>query len=815
MVRTAWSTVPACAALLVALAGCQSGAALPPRLSSGTPPGGAPTPTMTPTSSPITGNGPSSAAAVQAAGDAIVAHWKTLSPAGNPTGAMTALAAFIKTQPGFVDAGIDLGTVWGLFGDGSVLVFYADHLDGGGTTTSSLRRTVPASTPRMIPGARSRPNASRPPAGVIGTRRATPAGIRNTASAGAPIIAFAVYDLGDPAFVPQRQHDFGVAMANGGYATNFQVQAPSFSLEWVQAQAGTPFLMLDVATHGGIARATNSATRLYTLSTTTLVTTDNFAQYRPSVLAGQLVYGRALVGPDVTGADDIMAVSSYGVTSAWLLSHMAFVPGALVNNQSCLGASPDAAVQSFISALESAGVGEYLGWTKSVEATDSDETDAYIIDRLVGEQSPPVNAMPTYVSQQSPPQRPFQLTDILINLPSKKRTNPIRDGQNLPSESLDKSTEPAKYDINSSSPPASDGPLARFVYTGAGNAPPVTPIVPPSIAYAIVDESASPEPTLSIYGEFAAQQGEVFIRNGNDTELTVQSWSTQQIVATLPPSAPSSGMVIVGENNVPSNLVPLTEWSGTYTLTQSLALGNVYAGPNGSGNFAYTATLNVNLRSDVHQFATKIDGPVTRLDFVPQPMRSSTGSIVAKAGSWQSTGTNPQIDVTYSPNGTVALQPLTTITATNGTLDDEFNLSPATQGQNASSTGCNLGFSASSSDPNFAVYCTSIQVGASVIATCSDNQSDFYCSGAPNGAIAANLSTDMYGSAQIGAFRLVLDPSTYALSAVINPPTDPNANGLFYGAITDTRTTTWAATFNAPVNPPNASTPASYRRRTR
>ncbi|HEX3467015.1 MAG TPA: hypothetical protein VHT05_02825 [Candidatus Elarobacter sp.] len=818
MVWTRRFAVPVCVALLVALAGCHGGSSSAPPFSPGAPGGGGvptATPTSAPTSAPITGSGPASAAQVQTAGDAVIAHWKTLAPAGNPTAALTALAAFIKTQPGFVDAGVDLGAVWGLFGDGSVMVFYADHLDGGGTTTSSVRRAAPAATPRALPGARPRPGATRPPAVASSLRRAAPAAIRHTAAAGAPIVAFAVYDLGDPAFTAQRQHDFGQAMATAGYATNFQVQAPSFSLEWLQAQAGTPFAMFDVSTHGGIARAKNAATRVYTLSTTTLVNSDNFVQYSPSVRAGQLVYGRALVGPDVTGADDIMALSSYGVTSAWLISHMTFVPGALVDNQSCLGASPDAAVQSFITDLENAGAGLYMGWTKSVEATDSDETDAYIVDRLIGEQSPAVNAMPTYVSQQSPPQRPFQLTDILINLPSKMRTNPIRDGHNLPSESLDKSTAPAKYDVNSSSPPASDGPLARFTYIGAGNAPPVTPIVPPSIAYVVVDEAASPQPTLSIYGEFSAQPGGVLIRSGGDTELTVLSWSTSQIVAQLPSSAPANGQVIVGEDNVPSNFVPLTEWDGTYTLTRSYVLGNTFGGPDGSGHFAYTATLNMKLRSDVHSFATSIDGPTTRLDFVPLPMRSSTGTVVAQSGSWQSAGTDPQIDVTYSPKGSVALQPLTTITATNGTLDNLFNVQPAAQGQPATAAGCSQGVSTYPQDPHFAVYCTAIQVAASVIATCSDNQSGTYCGGTQNSAIPAGLSTDMYGSAQIGAFRLVLDPSTYTLSSAITPPSDPNANGTFYGGITYTETTTWSASFGAPVNPPNASTPAAWRRRSR
>lgn len=45
------------------------------------------------------------------------------------------------------------------------------------------------------------------------------------------------------------------------------------------------------------------------------------------------------------------------------------------------------------STLSSTGIGLYAGWTGYAEASDADQSDAYLVDRLLGEQAPVVNGL--------------------------------------------------------------------------------------------------------------------------------------------------------------------------------------------------------------------------------------------------------------------------------------------------------------------------------------------------------------------------------------------------------------------------------------
>ena len=710
----------------------------------------------------------------------IQAHWHAAPRGSDVNASLQSLAAYIKTQPAFTDAGLSAGTVWATLADGQPVEFFTDRL----ADYSALR---PAGW-RVRTSQRPLQTAGRGPS-------ATGAGHR---------VVYLFNDLGDPAFTPARQVAFTQAFTDAGYTNQFAVEYGSIALENISAPA-PPSDYVNVAAHGGNAYNVFAGRELYTLGSTTLVTQSNYYQYLPEVRAGRLVYSSVLTDP----SDSTITAISYAFTSAWLVSHMQFTPGAVFVNSSCLGANVYPAGQAFIQDLQNAGVGVYLGWTKVVSGVDADETEAYIVDRLVG--GP--NGLGAYVDPpQASPQRPYQVRDILSVLSSKKRTNPIRGSRGaLPTVPLDTSTQQKAVDLNSALLPAADGPSAKFVATGdLASSNPVVPLVPPTIAHMTVDEAASPLPTLTIDGEFSPVAGSVAIGGSSGTYLPVISWSTQEIVAQLPLSGPQSGPVIAVETGVPSNAVPLTMWSTTYTLTKKYALSDGYSGPPGSGSFAYSATLNVDLRADVHDFTTQVDGSLSQPDFVALPMRSSTGTISGASGSWHSSAGDP-VDVSFTGVGTATLTPVTTSLAANAPLGDWFSISPSAMEAPAIQAGCNRGSAFDSGDAHPGVYCTSIQAFAQRIATCSDNQNGYYCgSSGQNAPLGGGFDTAMYGTDAIGAFGLNLDPS-YHLVPIIVPPTDPNANSLFYNFKANAQTT-WAVTAGDPVAPPNNLTPANVRR---
>jgi len=723
-------------------------------------------------------------AQVIAALGSVQQHWNTLTLGSNPEAAIASLVAWIKTQPSFKDAGEEPGAVWATLADGQPAIFYVDRLADYAVAAPAARRVSP--TRPMVPLARAR-------------------ALRQDAGPTSGQVLFLVNALDTVAFTPSRQADFAIAFANAGYPG--VLSASSVTLENIVAAGSKPTAYFDIATHGGNGFNVYAQRDLYTLSSDTAVTADNYYQYHPEIRAAHLEYSLALLDPD-TDRNLPQSIPVYAFTSAWLTQHMKFAPGAVFVNTSCFGANVYPAGKAFVSDLNAAGVGFYAGWTKSVDDLDADETDAYLIDRLLGEQIPSLNDLPKYVLQDSPPERPFQVNDILLELPKKPRDNPIRNGSDLTYD-LDTSTQPKDLDTNSSKQPIADGASAKFTYIGYGTAQ-VVPLVPPTIAFVNVDEAAAPEPTLTISGEFSQAEGDAYITESNlpaAVALPILSWSPEQITVQLPPSAPQSGNIVVGELGVPSNLVPLTKWSGVYSLTRNYALSG-----DGSGSFSYSSTLNVDLRGDVHFWYQSVDGEIQVLDFEAVPMRSSTGTMTAKSGSYAGTasgGSEPPLMTTFASKGAVTLTPTATITATNGTLDNYFGIQASAM-DSAAGPGCNRGSAFDFGDPDFAHYCTSIQAAASDIATCSDNRQGSSCQGNAANALPMYGTFDtvgMYGSDAVASFELELTPD-YAIDVHFSPPQDPNADGVFLGSFPSVATTTWSATFGSPSFPPTGNTPA-------
>ncbi len=182
---------------------------------------------------------------------------------------------------------------------------------------------------------------------------------------------------------------------------------------------GHPLDFLDIATHG-IIGGTSPDITYYWLSTTS-DTAASEKTYATDVAAGRVVSAIALT----LSQGQALALPSLAFTPNFLTAHVTFNPGAIVDNESCFGQSPLIAV-NVRGILQAAGVGRYFGWTKEVDGDDADETDAFMFDRLLGEQSPGITGLDTFVSQFTPPQRPFPLDQVEGVLASETRSSKIQ-----------------------------------------------------------------------------------------------------------------------------------------------------------------------------------------------------------------------------------------------------------------------------------------------------------------------------------------------------------------------------------------------------
>ncbi len=433
------------------------------------------------------------------------------------------------------------------------------------------------------------------------------------------------------AFNPVRQQIFAAAFSNDLPATgDYSVDDLDVSLENILALSnGHPIDYLDISTHGGIIEVPPQ-TPFYAYLSTTLVTTTNLPTYAPDITAGRLIYGAML---SCTGCTNyVPGQDAYVFTPEYLTSHLTFNPGAIFVNNSCFGQNSLTAA-AVVTTLQAAGVGLYTGWTKEVDGPDADETDAFLIDRLLGEQAhTQLNEM---VTQDTPLQQPFPMTSVVsaINAQLRNPSDPLNRGV---LETY--ATSDAGFAINTSYDPVADGTTARFVASFLPNSDIATAPIEysmPSIFNMQVLESAAGG-TLTILGSFPSTQGNVTITDGSGTNvLPVTSWSKTQVTAALPKSGNgSAGQVMVSSSDgIDSNQEPLTQWSGTLTYTENDDIPTL-GGQTGSGTGTIVALYTLSFRSDVHPFAPIIEGAA-----VPQnltlggPMATSTVVVTHVRGS--------------------------------------------------------------------------------------------------------------------------------------------------------------------------------------
>ncbi len=687
-------------------------------------------------------------------------------PHASVTNDLAALAAKMVSSGTFKTATVVPGGISATLPDGTLTLVFADRVENLGVTVASVRQAAPSGIHRRVQAL----------------------GPANSHEA-----AFLINTIPQPAFQPARQRAFADAFSAAlGGAPGYSADDIEVSLDNIVALGtGHPLDFLDVATHG-IIGGTSPDIAYYWLSTTTdtaasekTYAADRTAGHIVSAIELTLSKGQALPLPELAFTPD------------FLTAHVTFNPGAIVDNESCFGQSPLIAVK-VQGILQAAGVGRYYGWTKEVDGNDADETDAFIFDRLLGEQSPGVTGLDTFVTQFTPPQRPFPLDQIDGVLGSETRSTKIQAPQQESYLVSDKG-----FSINLTAPPIADKTAARMVITDFGgeslaNAPIEYGL--PSIWQMQVAESPS-DGTLTILGTFPAAEGTVQITDSTGVHaLPVTTWATNNVVAKLPAGGSgSAGLVeVLSSGGQESNAVPLTQWSGQLTYTENDEIPDL-SGKSGSGTGTIEAVYKLVFRSDVHPTVNTIDTPAQPQNlYFNGPQGSSIGHVTAFTGSFTTDDGTSTATFSTNPNApplTAGVPPLPPST---------FDIGAVT-GQPAS---CNNASPGSQNGPNN-VFCPATGFVSNDVGTCTDTDGTLCPSGSLSAFGSPKVNFSYPGKSEGGLLVFTMDPATYAISVTSVPGT---FSGGHFGGLGRPSTASMSGTIDAPVSRPTATTPASRRR---
>jgi hypothetical protein len=684
---------------------------------------------------------------------------------------LSALAAQMVSSGAFKSAIVSTGGISARLPDGTPVLIFADRFEDLGTTASSSR--IPASSTRVPLDAPLSP--SNPHETALFVNESDTSG----------------------AFVPTRQFAFGNAFSRieSPAVSGYGVDAVDMSIEnLVSIGKGHPLDFLDIATHGMIGSdpdtplATNT---YYAWLSTTPVTQALISTYQTDYNAGNLLSAMYL-----TLSKQTISLNTFAFTPTFLTEHVTFNPGAIVDNQSCWGQSPIIA-SNVQGVLQAAGVGRYLGWTKEVAGNDADETDAFIFDHMLGEQSPSVTLLDTYVNQKTPPQRPFPLDQIETVLAESRNTklqppNPTGEPYTLSDVGIA---------LNAIAPPSADKTAARLIisdFGGEGVANPPLEYAFPSIATMQVAEGLT-SGTLTIMGSFPASSGTAQITDGSGTtKLTPTAWATDHVTFTLPADGNgSAGSVqVLSSAGIASNAVPLTQWRGQLAYSESDTLLNL-SGQSGSGTGTIAVTFNVAFRGDVHPTVVQIDAAAQPQNFYfSMPEGDSTAVVTAFNATFETS--DGMHDATFSlnpsaPPMTVAPPPLPPQT---------FDIGPLA-GQPASCNNALPGPQSGASN----VFCPKAGFVSSNVGLCSDDAGTL-CPG-------TNFSPSFaFGQGTVngdGLLMLTMDPSTYAVTVSATPAAGQSGH---FGGGNRPATGTITGTLQAAAFPPGSTTAASLHRTT-
>jgi hypothetical protein len=747
---------PAAWTVVVVLAtGCSAGTFVGPAGSRPSAPAAS-----APASAPASASPGASAAAAQAAAalNNVESYYQTL-PQADPSADVQAVAQHMVASGAFKTATVTPGGISATFPNGTPAFVFTDHLDDPAVLSGNAVERRDGLCVSPCPGSSLSPATNHE-------------------------IAFLVNTLDKSgAFVPSRQTAFGQAFVNLGFPqAGYGVDVLDASLPNIVALGnGHPLDFLDLVTHGAV--ATVKGAPIYINLSTTPVTAAADITYASDLAAGNLYYSLAL--------GFHLQTPSYAFTPAFMTEHLVFNPGAIFDNQSCHGQNP-AIAAAVGNTLQTAGVGRYIGWSDAVVGLFADGSDAFMLDRSLGEQSPSVSGLNLYSRQRTPPQRPFPLDDIETAMQTETRGVPL-------------GGYPLTYTMSS------DGAQLLFSdFGGESVANPPIVYALPSIEYLTVTENGTAR--LSIFGAFPATAGTVSIANADGMySAPILNWTPQRVDVSIPPEGDgSSGLVtVLTAAGIASNAVPLTQWPGTigYTSNETISTVNGFSG-HGTGSIS--AAFNFHFRSDVHPVVTTIDTTPAPQNLAFNDIESdSTGNVTSVSGSFTPFAMGP---LGPGAMGTFSLGPTDTMVAFPTSGRAQLGLIPIPTAPPASPApaACNTGaYGPQSSAGN--VSCRDFAFDDPTAIGCSDNVGGQLCH-PPGGGYAFDLDTT---TAPFGGLQLAMDPTSYNVTVTV--PAIPSRLGFgFYSSYPDsgqgTETSVLTMSVGPPLSPPSGMTPAARPR---
>jgi hypothetical protein len=325
------------------------------------------------------------------------------------------------------------------------------------------------------------------------------------------------------------------------------------------------------------------------------------AKYDADFKAGRVAYGvtkRLGRNPDGSVSETTVPSGNLIISDQFVSTYWKFSQNSFVFINAC---SSDNAL--FRAACIKAGAGLYAGWTVPVLDTAAAKAGRFLVDHMLGAN--------TASPKETPNQRPFDYAALAADMHNRQLDN--------------------------------DG-TAQLKFT-PGNS--TFGLLAPSIAYMSVDEQKK---ELTLTGIFGTDGSKAKITVGG-TEIAVKQWGFNAVIADLPTDL--NGDVIITVNGHRSNAVPLTEWTGDLTWTQTDTVS------------PYTVEIktHVKFRADVHAHRDQPHKdpietivPYNAEQQVSTSKYSASGTVFGNGGNATLTGNGevPLVSTAFDPRGSGA-----------------------------------------------------------------------------------------------------------------------------------------------------------------
>jgi hypothetical protein len=507
--------------------------------------------------------------------DAVAAYYAKL-PHTNTADDADALLAFIKKDHNqFSAAGIYDGQVWARFSDGDILAIANAQLPAK-TKSSAVdvyaRRSTNASPPLKI-GVHCKPIAqpSCPRAYVLANTRFF-----------------------------SNENDVAIAKALG--SVGYDVISNNVTVDQLKLVKNAHVLEID--SHGvsiapGVDEDSDNGA-FYGVVTATPVTANDDVKYAGDIADGSILYGLGAYLASKSTRYALLPV--YVVTPKFFQKYVTFQNDALDDSlaflNACLSAS-NAAQQTLMKTLVAKGLATYLGWAESVNDHVAIVDSEIFYNRVLPED---VTRELIPVPHTSPPESASDVMTAYNWMVSLGITGGTGDKSNL----------------------------KLFVF------PPKHPQLAPILDQVNLFEYNKDQPGtpwIAGAGEWGSPQRPSDIVWGIASEPlgTITAFPSPLAnylgagdVRSILPLSVTNGYIRLFEDGISSNAIPLTEWDGTVTVSET----QTFSGTPYSGSVTLTANLNVGLRDDVNPIRLGIESkslnypPTFFTDFMP----SSSGT---------------------------------------------------------------------------------------------------------------------------------------------------------------------------------------------